>query len=458
MITRILRIELRRSFAPWLALLLLGLGAAMLYFTTDRQALWFHMSLQQRGMLGVLWPLALGAGALQAGRERRSSMEELVSTTARPRSRRVVPTAVAMAIGGVAGYLGWFAAGAGYVIPDASYFPAGLLPLVAVGALATVAAVWLGLAVGSRLPSPLVPPVLVVGGAAALLALFFLSTQNGGDPPGTFLFLPALRITNGFEAEFVTVTARANLAQGIWMAGLAATGLLAFAAAGRRGRMLALLPAILAAVVALPLQPRQLSGAFALDEAAVAQVCTPDSPRVCVTRVHAPVLDDLRGPAREALALLSAKLPNAPTSAAEEYRNLFVPGPPPPSDILWAPLQISNTGRSVYSGQEILWSLLDGAGTPFCVRDPGIARDFDRYLNARLVAAAWLMDQPPPATLHLAQRTRDFDLAPILEALRTLRGLPAGEQRARVAAFREAELRCDGRDHLDILVGPGGVR
>jgi len=45
-----------------------------------------------------------------------------------------------------------------------------------------------------------------------------------------------------------------------------------------------------------------------------------------------------------------------------------------------------------------------------------------------------------------------------VRTLSTLRSLPADEQRARVAALRQAELACDRRDLIDILVGPDSHR
>jgi hypothetical protein len=104
MTARILRIELLRSTAPWIAVLIAGFGAAEHYLPpSSRNDWWTMLAFEVRLMLVVVWPLALGAGAWQARRDRRSSMAELIATTPRPRWRRVVPTAVAMAVGGVTG-------------------------------------------------------------------------------------------------------------------------------------------------------------------------------------------------------------------------------------------------------------------------------------------------------------------------------------------------------------------
>jgi outer membrane protein assembly factor BamB len=115
---RILRIELRRS-AAWISgavVLLLGAAALYVIVLTDGGALWDQqwtmLAVFQRQLLVVLWPLALGAGAWQARRDRRSRMGELLSTTARPLWQRAIPTSAAMAIGLAAGYVAMLLTGA----------------------------------------------------------------------------------------------------------------------------------------------------------------------------------------------------------------------------------------------------------------------------------------------------------------------------------------------------------
>jgi hypothetical protein len=173
-----------------------------------------------------------------------------------------------------------------------------------------------------------------------------------------------------------------------------------------------------------------------------------------VRRAHEAVLDDLREPARRALATLSAKLPDAPTSVVETYR---WSGAGSTREVLVAgPFQVGN-GRLIDPPELVLWSLLDGAGTPLCTRDVATEEERQRYLAARQVAAAWLIGDLPAASPQ-APRPSPAAMAPAFPAseaaLKTLRGLPAGEQRARVAAFREAELTCAAGDRMDILTGP----
>lgn len=373
----------------------------------------------------------------------------------------MLPTAVAMALAVVMGYVGMFAVGAGYVGPLASYFPIGSMWIVAVGALSMVPAVWLGLAIGSRLPSALTPPVLAIAGVAALLVapeMLFHASQSGGDPPGTTLLLPSVAAARtGTMTEFLTATARTHLTQVLWLAALATTGLACFTAASRRAVVAAFLPAVLGAALAVLLLPGRLSAAYVLDQGAIAPVCTADAPKVCVTRTHAAALDDLRGPARQALAVLSAKLPTAPTSVAEDYGSTHLDVQPQRAHTVLVTFRVTDAGRTADPPHEILWDLLAGAGTRPCVDvNQAQLEQLARHFRARLVAAAWLIGQPPPADPD-GNKDRPADHE-TLQAWETLRGLPATEQRARVAALRRSELACDGRDLLDILVGQGGPR
>jgi hypothetical protein len=134
--------------------------------------------------------------------------------------------------------------------------------------------------------------------------------------------------------------------------------------------------------------------------------------------------------------------------------------PPPRADTIPIALQVSGDGRNIQSATgtapDIRWELLLGAGAPGCANAPAVGTaERRRYDIARLVAAAWLLDQAPPAPADpsdpaLLQRRETL---PLYQALREL---PPDEQRTRVAELRRAELACDGGDRLDILTGPGG--
>ena len=122
MTRRILRIELRRSTAVWAALLLAATGGFMLRALNPPYDTWMQVVTIQRDMMQLTWPLALAAGAWQAGRERRSRVDELVGTTPRPRWRRVQPIAAAMALAAAVGYLLMLAGGAINIQDVGGYF------------------------------------------------------------------------------------------------------------------------------------------------------------------------------------------------------------------------------------------------------------------------------------------------------------------------------------------------
>jgi hypothetical protein len=451
---RILRIELRRSNARWMALLLLP--AALTFGEAGRGLT--VLALDQRQALFEVFPLAMGVAAWHARRERRSRLDELLATTARPRWQRVLPGAAALAVGALAAYLVSTAVDVGMVLAAGGYLSAVALPIIAVGGLALVVGVSFGLALGRWLPFVLVPPLLVVYLAAAV---FFGDTEaytegpNASfEPPGWMLLWGDLQVV-GTEFDFAAVTAGTHLGQALWAVALATAGLIVFATTRLRTRAAAIVAVVLGAAVAVAVLPDRYADAYRLDPGAVALVCTPDPPRVCVMRAHQAALADLRGPAREALAALAAKLPDAPAKVVEVT---YMAPPPPRADTVHVALQVSEDGREVRSGlgtaPDIRWDLLLGAGTPGCANAPAPGTPGRRrYEIARFVAAAWLLDQEPPAPADpsdpgLLQRGETL---PVYQALREL---PPAEQRARVAELREAELACDGRDRLELLTGP----
>jgi hypothetical protein len=201
----------------------------------------------------------------------------------------------------------------------------------------------------------------------------------------------------GTEFDFAAVTAGTHLGQGLWAVALAAAGLIVFATARLRTRIIAVVLVVLGAVAAVAVLPERYADAHYLDPGATALVCTADTPRVCVMRAHQAALADLRGPGREALAILAAKLPDAPTNVVE-----MPYGDPPPAraDTIPIALLVSGDGRDIQSATgtapDIRWELLLGAGTPGCANAPAVdTAERRRYDIARLVAAAWLLDQEP---------------------------------------------------------------
>ncbi len=471
---RILRIELRRSVALWAGLLIAAVGVFVLFASNPPYQSWMELTVFQRDIMQLTWPLALAAGAWQARRERASRVEEVIATTPLPRRWRVLPLAAAMAIAAVAAYLVMFAGAARHLRHLDGYFPVGAVPLIALGALALVAAVWLGLAIGALLPSPLTAPILVVVGFVSLALLPPLLVSPNEGRPGSYLLFPHLQGPRDGLYALQELSARANLSQALWLAALAATGLALFAAARPRTRVAALLPLLLGAAIAVPAMPRQLADAWVADDRATELVCTPDQPQVCIARVYSHTLDQLRGPARQALSVLAAKLPPAPTRVVVQIGGRGNPGLPAADTLLmWvSPVADENDvagvrreGRAGVSS-DMLAQLLDGAGIPPCVNllgfdptrlEPGAPEPEPdiRYLAARSAATAWLLDRDLPQASKGAKESEET-LAP--QALAALRAMPAGEQQARVAALRDAERTCAPGDRLDLLTGPSGIR
>ena len=460
--TRILRIELRRSVALWAGLLIAAVGVFVLFASNPPYQSWMELVVVQRDIMQLTWPLALAAGAWQARRERASRVEELVTTTPKPRRRRVLPIAAAMAIGAVAAYLVMFAGATPHLQHPDAYFPRGAVPIIALGALAMVAAVWLGLAIGTLLPSPLTAPVLVVTGFVALALLPNVLVPFNVGRPGTWLLFPHLQSPRDGLYALQTLSARANLSQGAWLAAVAATGLAVFAASRPRTRIAAVVPVVLGVAIAVPTMPRQLADAWVPDRGATELVCTSDQPTVCIARVHSHTLDQLRGPTRQALAILAARLPAAPTRVVVETDGHRTEGPPPADTLLIRMWPFATDAE--LTGAPVDW-MLDGAGVPPCSSilgfDPFTVAAFGqdvepdiRYLAARRAATAWLLERDlPPAPL--GGKESEDTLAPL--ALAALRRLPPDEQQARVAALRDAELTCAPGDRLDLLTGPSGL-
>jgi len=450
---RILRIELRRSAAFWAALLSLPFIA--LAAGVPGQGMTVVLA-DARAELVLLVPLAMGIGAWQARRDRRSGTSELLVTTARLQWQRRMTTAAALGIGAVTGSLVVFAGLATYAAAVGSYLPVIVLVSAVMMALFLAAAVWLGLAVGRAAPWVPIPPLVVVAGLVAMVGVaLFTDTEGyiGRTPPGTLLLNPIGDI--GSDA-FETLTARALLAQWSWVVAIVAACLI-LCVATRGFRLYALLPLALGLATALTLLPSSLYDAITLDRGAVALVCTPDEPRVCARRLHPRILDDLREPGRQALAILSAKLPQAPTAVVEAYYGNDSPVVMQSrADTLYAEVYPEVSGRVQGTERDTLWTLLMGAGTLTCPNPPGGGLAVARYNAARIVAAAWLLEQEPPAPSDPNDPALP-DATTIRAAYETLLAFPADEQRARVAALRESELACDERDRLNILVDDGGA-
>ena len=260
------------------------------------------------------------------------------------------------------------------------------------------------------------------------------------------------------------LSARANLSQALWLAAVAATGLALFAAARSRTRIAAVVPVLLGAAIAVPAMPRQLADAWVADRRATELVCTSDQPQVCIPRVYSHALDQLRGPARQALAVLAAKLPPAPTRVVVETDGNRTQGPPPADTLLMrvSPFATMPTPRRARLDMDARRRRRPAVCEPARLRpdQAGVRRaapGAGRPVPGRAQCRRGLAPRPGPATgAGQGGKESEETLAP--QALAALRRLPADEQRARVTALRDAELTCADGDRLDLLTGPSGPR
>lgn len=447
----ILRIELRRSIALWAGAVVLVVALGILYGfaygpwwtgTAAWTAQWTSAARWEREWVTLLWPIAIGAGALQGLREHRSGMKELLSTASRPAWQPAARTAGAVAITMAGAYLLVFAVPAVYLIAGGvRFFHMGWVAIVLVGAMSLVAGAWIGLGIGRTLPYVLTPPTAAVG---ALVLSWFGAAAN---TPGSIvearvgwvaMLAPGLATTSD---PFVTLAGAVNLAQAGALLGLAATGFLLLMATTPRARLIAVLPVGLGVAVAAAVLPPSPGEMYIEDREATALVC--DGP-VCVTAMHESMLATLAGPGQEALRLLST-LPDAPTSVHETTVPLWQERARS-RDVVQVGLGDSEVLRATPA--ELTRILLAGAGTQDC----SYRGEFQRELAARTVAAAWFLGELHPVPGYGPTYGAQIDLLarPAWTALRTL---PADEQKARIVALREAELSCDSADPLKVLTG-----
>jgi hypothetical protein len=451
----ILRIELRRSIAPWAGLALLVVAVGFLFLLsgpwwkapapwtahTTTTALWL------RFMLVFLWPITVGAGAIQGMRDSRSGMVELLATTSRPGWHRAVRLAGAVGALSALGFLLVLGVGLVEVLGHGGFVSASFLPVILVGLLAVVAGSWLGLAVGRLLPHPLTAPALavltLVGSVLAWTAVEASVLSVSYSRFG--LLAPALGQPWG---TLVTTAASVDLGQVVWFAGLAATGFLLLAANSVRARLLGLIPVVAGAAIALPVFPASADGLLVPDAVASQKLC--DGP-ICVSRAHEDRLAALAVPGREALAML-AKLPGAPTRIEEQMApKSFAEPPTRDPGVVYLDFQRDEVLLTA-NANDLRLAVLSGTGLPSCL-PPSYGDVAD--VGGRMIAAAYFTGELKPLPEFGASWV--FRQAnPIEDAWAKFRALPAEVQFSRVVALRQVLLTCQG-DPLNTLV-PGTMR
>jgi hypothetical protein len=437
---RALLIELRRSAALWTGVLTLGVALGLFYgfsgpwgksagaWTEE----WTNLARWLRYHLMLLWPVALAAGAWQGRREHRSKMDELLTTVPRPPLSRVLPPVLAMCIGLAGAYLVLFLVGAVQVAGNTSFNDYGWVPILVVGFLALIAAALLGMGIGRVLPFVLTAPVLGVAGLAAMIITTMGAPGNGSTLDGfvsqqVALLGPALL---GVQDAFGTIAAQVSVLQIVWFVALGLTGLGLVAFAGRKARLFALIPVVVGAAIVVPLFPSDPAGVVVRDTEAVALVCAPGTPRVCVSRLHEDQLDGLVGPARQVLADL-AKLPGQqPTSVVESMRSRHITGPPGDHDPSIVLAQLDGYEFVTDSRRTML------AGPDKNCPEPEYESDAAR----RAVIVSWFDGKLAGVN---ASRPMLPDVAARAEPLwQSLRALPLDQQAARIAELRAQAYRC----------------
>jgi hypothetical protein len=301
MSVRIMMLEWRRGAgAPLAAVTAVGglLLAVVAAATADGQTPWSGSVpgvlfwLNSIGLL--LGPLVAASGAWAGSRERRLQVDELLAAVPRARWRRDGTSLTTLAVAMTAGLGAVLAAVTTSVLPVLSY-GGGRWALSALVMLAGYGVcLLLGFAAGRLVPSRWTPPLV----AFAVYLLCGLSTYVDS---GAGQLAPVANLPAG-DGQRLDLSVAGQAA--VW---LVSCGACLFLLASSRRRRWALVPAVVAAVVAVPLVALPWgwtgSGYTAAwtepDPGALTRVCTTGGPRVCLNRVHEkllPAVTDVVGP------------------------------------------------------------------------------------------------------------------------------------------------------------------
>ncbi|MFE7426842.1 hypothetical protein [Streptomyces sp. NPDC057545] len=429
---RILGIELRRSAALGAALLIAVVGTIVLHATVGRWSTgWMALARTQREYLAVLSPLAMAAGAWQSYREHRANVAELFTSVPRPRPQHIVPILVTTGLAVLVAYLVTLLAAAPRIADTAHYLPPAAFVVVAVGLVAMIASVWLGLAVGRLVPALATAPALAVIG----FALLILAPHALPDGGVTAAFSPAMGMS--MFSDYDTVSGGVSSAQALWMVAVAVAGVVLFAVQNRRFAFTALLPlAVGATATALVVPTGDAYDQGTLDPVAQELVCTGDTPRVCVSRAHEGLLPEVAPKARHALELLS----KTPVVAAHEDTTTFLPPTSPRSwaDTALMTITVDKHGRLAHPGRLEPAMLTEVFTGPLSCGDT-------RNFQVATAAAYWLLDREPT----VGPDGLEFEDPEAEKLWKGLKALPRAEADARVTAVHQAAQKC--QDTTDLL-------
>ncbi|MFF7142499.1 hypothetical protein ACFZB5_14810 [Streptomyces nodosus] len=285
-----LRAEAVRGFAPWAGAAVLLTVCALLAGSSDRwQGDWAETRTRLHSALLIAAPLAAAAGCRQGGRERRRGTEELWGTAVRSPLARFLASALPVAFWVLAGYVLAAALALLATWPYARGDRPHLAPLPA-DALVVAACALLGQVVGRLAPWQVTAPLVAVAG---YLVLGLPALAHSGD--GRQLD-PAFPVPIGSDPVRWQPPVMA-----VWVGGLAAAVVLAYAA---RRRYTALLP-LAAATAAGVLLVQTGDGLWHDDPLGRHQVCdTSTTPQICVSARYEGLLPQVT----EALSGITGRL------------------------------------------------------------------------------------------------------------------------------------------------------
>ncbi|GAB7187273.1 hypothetical protein ATKI12_7104 [Kitasatospora sp. Ki12] len=460
---RVLRTELRRSVAPWPGVVVLA-GSLAVFFLIDGiwwkgtagwTAQWTSMAMWTRYLLAFWWPLVVGMGAVYGLRDSRSRMAELLVTTPLPAWRRATLPAGATALAVTAGFgLLVLVGGAQVALGRTTYAPLGWLPISLVAALALVAGAVFGMGVARALPHVLTPPALVVS-FLALTSFLRARTEglvpSGNAPNQIFLLSPAVADP---REMLLTLSGSVHLGQTLWLLGLLATGFALLSAVTRRARLLAVVPVLAGAALALLVLPADPRDSYVVDRTAAALVC--DGP-VCVTRANRARLDELAPRGNEALNVLRGLLGDrAPHSVREDDRPRELGG----DRGLDADVVLVDFDERLFAdatGDALTRALISQGLTPNCRGNNDREGGGSSGIALQSIAVSWALHDPQlrPLTEKGSDAYSAKTWAEADAAWQKLTAMPPAEQRSRIVELRAGAFSCAPGDPLLPLAGEG---
>ncbi|MGA5822751.1 hypothetical protein ACPC54_33435 [Kitasatospora sp. NPDC094028] len=459
---RVLRTELTRSVAPWAGVVVLA-GSLAILCPIDAvwwrgnagwTAQWTTMAMWTRYLLALWWPLVVGMGAVYGLRDARSRTTELLMTTPLPAWRRAALPIGAMALALASGFgLLVLVGGVQVALGRTTYAPLGWLPISLVAALALVAGAVFGMGVARTLPSVLTPPALVV---LFLLLTDLLGQQNSDGAVPSSVAPNRLALLSPATAEprqmLLTLAGSVHVGQALWLLGLLATGSALLSAVTRRARLLAVIPAVAGAALALLVLPSTARDTYVVDKAAAAPVC--DGP-VCVTQANRARLPELALRSKEALRVLHDVLGDQAPNAVREDTTLRALGDERELSGEVVLVDFDDRPFADATGEELTRALIGQGLAPSCSgnndREGGGRRD----VAVQSVAVSWALHdsrfQPleeKGSDAYALKVWADADIA-----WQRLTALSPAEQRSRIAGLHAAALSCSGFAQLPVLAG-----